>query len=373
MVQNKIQKPKHRRIFEDIHAAIVGGQYAPGARIPSEAQLVRRFDTSRPTVARALRDLEHAGYLERRMGSGSYVRLPAEVGGKLLGLLIPELGQTEVFDPICGEIARSVQAHGLTLLWGNASADGSGSNNRQAEQLCRQYIEQKVAGVFFAPVVLKLAGGRYEVNRRIAQTLDRAGIPVVLLDRDVEKFPRRSKFDMVAVDNRRAGYVQAEHLLKLGCRRIGYVAQPLYSPAADARISGYREAMLQYGIHPQDDWVRRGELADVRFVKQLVETRLEAVICANDHLAANLMHNLGELGVRVPRDVRVVGLDNVKYAKLLSVPLTTLQQPCRDLGAAAVRAMTERMNSPSMAARDILLDCKLVVRESCGANLADES
>lgn len=361
-----MRKPKHRQIYEQIHAAIVTGEYTVGERIPSEAQLVRRFDTSRPTVARAMRDLERAGFLDRRVGSGSYVRFQTMVRNKLLGLLISGLGQTEIFEPICGEIAHLAQARNFTLLWGSSSSE-SGSENEQAEELCQQYIDQKVAGVFFAPI--ELTPGMNEVNQRIADSLDRAGIPVVLLDRDLERFPRRSKFDLVGIDNRRVGGMATEHLLNLGCRRIGFIARPLSAPTVDLRIAGYRETLQCRGIDPQDDWICRGDLDNIEFVRQLTQMNIGAFICANDITAANFMHNLRNLDVRVPQDIRVVAVDDVKYAKLLSVPLTTFRQPCRKLGAAAVDAMTQRMEDPNMPAREIMLQCKLIVRKSCGTTM----
>jgi GntR family transcriptional regulator, arabinose operon transcriptional repressor len=82
------------------------------------------------------------------------------------------------------------------------------------------------------------------------------------------------------------------------------------------------------------------------------------------------MQTLIELGYRIPEDVRIVGIDDVQYASLLTVPLTTVHQPCREIGVAAVAAMLERIGSPEMPRRDILLDCTLVVRESCGILLA---
>jgi len=63
----------------------------------------------------------------------------------------------------------------------------------------------------------------------------------------------------------------------------------------------------------------------------------------------------------------LAGIDDVKYASLLAVPLTTLHQPCGEMGALAVSTMLERLQNPKLPARDILLDCRLVIRESCGA------
>ena len=79
------------------------------------------------------------------------------------------------------------------------------------------------------------------------------------------------------------------------------------------------------------------------------------------------MHTLLARGVRIPTDVRIVGIDDVKFASLLPVPLTTARQPRRDIGETALRVMLERLDRPKMPARDVLLDCTLIIRQSCGA------
>ena len=72
-------------------------------------------------------------------------------------------------------------------------------------------------------------------------------------------------------------------------------------------------------------------------------------------------------GIAVPETIRMAGVDDVKYASLLSVPLTTVHQPCADTGVAAVTIMLERLHSPTMPPRDVVLDCQVAVRESCGS------
>jgi DNA-binding LacI/PurR family transcriptional regulator len=93
----------------------------------------------------------------------------------------------------------------------------------------------------------------------------------------------------------------------------------------------------------------------------------DAIVCASDRTAAVLLQALGAAGRRVPGDVRVAGIDDVEYASLLPVPLTTLRQPCREIGMAAVAAMLDRVRQPDLPPREILLHGSLVVRESCGA------
>jgi DNA-binding LacI/PurR family transcriptional regulator len=354
--------PKHKQIYDSLFQAIMDGRYGEGSRLPSESELVEKFQTSRPTVGRALRDLQERGFVERRAGSGTYVRLRETEKSHVFGLLIPDASETEIFEPICQGLAESRYHDRNALLWGNTGPAGE-SKELIARRLCRQYVERKVSGVLFAP--LELTRFKDEVNEEIVATLNDAGIPVVLLDRCIYTYPRRSRFDMVGIDNRRAGFVITDHFLKAGCRQIAFLGRPQSASTVDARVSGYREA-LHAKQQPVDvDLVWRGEPDDIEFIRErLADCRPEAVVCANDSTAAHLMQTLDRLSLKVPEDVRIAGIDDVRYAGPLS--LTTLRQPCRQIGAVAMSAMLERLEHADIPARDILLDFELVVRRSCG-------
>jgi DNA-binding LacI/PurR family transcriptional regulator len=365
-------RSKHEEISRDLRTEIATGKLGPRGRLPSESQLVKRYGVSRPTVARALRDLMSEGLIERRAGSGTYARerAAAAVSARLLGLLIPGLLTTEIFSAICGELAKLARVHDYSLLWGTSHfpfGDTDGSLEHTGD-VCRQFIQCKVSGVFFAPMehTPEHEGG----NRRVAEVLRESGIPVVLLDRDMSPFPARSDFDLVGMDNFAAGYMLAEHLIKLGRRRLGLVARPLSAPTVNARFAGAREAGLAHHPGVTVNPPAYGDAADIKFVKSLAAGHdVDAIICANDHTAVTLIQTLGKLGVGVPKHVSVVGFDDVKYATLLAVPLTTIQQPCREIAEVAFRAMLERINEPTIAARTIALTPRLTVRESCGAYL----
>lgn len=357
---------KFEAILEAIRKEIADGKYDSGQRLPTEAQLVARFGVSRPTVARALRELQNDGVVERRAGSGTYLKVGAARDAGLLGLIVPSLGNTEIFDPICAEIARQAHLTHYALLWSGSWPDDPVARARQAEDLCHRYIREKVSGVFFAPV--ELLPQDESVNQRIATALDEAGIPVVLLDRDMYKFPRRSRYDLVGIDNFAAGFDLTRHLIGLECRHISFVELPHSAATVDLRIAGWREAMVRAGLPCGPDRVFAGDVEREEFVRQVLSRgQTEAIICANDMTAATLMQTLGRLGRRVPDDVRLVGFDDLRYASLLAVPLTTMHQPCEAIGQAAVEAMRERIRNPQMARREILLDATLVVRHSCGA------
>jgi DNA-binding LacI/PurR family transcriptional regulator len=118
------------------------------------------------------------------------------------------------------------------------------------------------------------------------------------------------------------------------------------------------------------DFVCIGEPDDLALVRRLsAKRRFDSVICANDQVAAILMHSLEKVGVRVPHDIRVVGFDDVRYATLLSVPLTTIHQPYHAMALIAFRTMMDRIAEPALPPRSIMLTPRLVVRESCGAHL----
>ena len=216
---------------------------------------------------------------------------------------------------------------------------------------------------------LNSATNRFQANHRIVAALDRARIPVVLLDRCLEPYPQRSKYDLVGIDNRRTGYLATEHLIKAGAKRVAFFARPNSAPTVDARIAGYREALMsRSATEHRRDLVRFGDASDAKFIKSILKKdRPDAFLCANDHTAGNLMHTLISLGQRIPEDIRMVGIDDVKYARLLPVPLTTQHQPCRDIGRIALAVMLDRIANPDLPPRDVLLGCKLMVRQSCGS------
>jgi DNA-binding LacI/PurR family transcriptional regulator len=359
---------KYRRVFEYLHGHIQSGVLKAGDRLPSEAELGKLFEASRITVAKAVLDLQRMGLVSRRPGAGTHVLAPHLAEGRTFGLLIPELGLTEIFEPICHGMMRSAFARPDALLWGNASTS-VGEMAKEAEQMLNSFIRQQVAGIFFAP--LELSGDKDAANRRIARDLERAQIPVVLLDRCYMPYPERSAHDLVGVDNRRAGYIAAAHLLRLGVTRLAFLGESNSAHTVDARITGFHEALRKFGVVPEQDPVWRGSPQDEQLVRRLLDAlRPEAIVCANDLTAARLMQTLIGLGVRIPEEVRIVGMDDVKYASLLPVPLTTIHQDCTGIGMVAMATMLERLEHPELPVRDVTVPTSLVVRRSCGAHLA---
>ena len=355
---------KHRQVYTALRQEIHSGRWKRGDRLPSEAALVDRFGVSRITIGRAVRDLQLVGLVDRRPGSGTFVKAAGVTSAMSFGLLIPDLRETEIFEPICQGMMASPLAQQHALIWG---AFGPGrSTEERAWDLCRQYIERQVSGVFFAP--LEFTARKDEMNLQIGRAFDAARIPVVLLDRALLPYPDPGHHDVVGIDNRRAGYVITDHLLRLKCRRVAFVGQARVAATVDAREAGYREALHRGGAAFDPALVARGDPGDAMAIKHLMEHQgPDGVVCANDRTAAMVMPTLLHLGYRVPQDVRLVGIDDVAYARMLPVPLTTLRQPTREIGDVALAVMLDRIQRRDVPTRHVQLHCDLIVRESCGS------
>lgn len=363
------EKSKHREIYDRIHAAILSGHYATGEQIPTELELGLRYKASRPTVSRALRELERQGFVVRRPGAGTFVRQRRPERSALLGLTVPHT-EGGILAPICEEIVRRAHDRGYGVLSCAGIPSGRESATHTVEEFCANLIERKVGGVFFLPLIVPPTEN--DVNRRITDQLRSAGLPIVLLDRDIRDYPNRSAYDLVGVDNRRNGYLITKHLIGLGCRRIAFVSIDLQVSTSTARIAGYLDALADHDLPADRQRVYHwSDQQGIDFVRRLVaESDSEAFVCLNDDVARTLLHHLAILGVSVPGDVRVVGMDDQPFAATLPVPLTTMHQPTRAMGAAAIDTMLSRIESPDLPARDVMLACEPRVRMSCGARPA---
>lgn len=363
------KRVKYVDIIESLRSDIAYGRFRPGARLPSEAELVRRFGVSRMTVVKAVQHLQQEGLLVRRRGSGTYAADVPTKKGMVFGLLIPELGKTEIFELICRGITKSPAAATHSLSWGYTPSSAK-NQGEVAEQLCRQFIEKRVSGIFFSP---GYDPSSKDANVRILRAFDEADIPVVLIDRYSMKYPEHRDYDLVCMDNRRAGYIVTDHLIRQGGRHFAFFTLEHLAETVEDRIAGYLAALLEHGLAISKECIFRGDPEDKTFVEKALRTKkIDSIMCANDYVAATLMQTLIGLGVRIPNDIRIAGVDDAGYAGLTPVPLTTFKQPCDAIGAICMSTMLERIRNRQLPIRSIQLHGKLVVRRSCGSTLKSQ-
>jgi DNA-binding LacI/PurR family transcriptional regulator len=129
---------------------------------------------------------------------------------------------------------------------------------------------------------------------------------------------------------------------------------------------------VDYGLVPQPEWVHFFDPEDrLALRKELLSSGAQHLICGNDETAAALMGELEEIGVSVPEDLRIVGFDDIRYASMLKVPLTTLHQPATEIGDLAVETMLWRLENPTRPPRTVTAATAIIQRASCGVGTPD--
>jgi len=271
---------------------------------------------------------------------------------RTLGLLV-----TDIENPYFPEIVRAVEdaahEHGFALLLCNATDEPQ----RELAYI-NLLLERRVDGIIVAAS---------RVGARHAALLRRARVPVVLVNSEATS----SGLPAISSDNRGGARLAAEHLIGLGHRRIGHITAPATNTAAAARLTGVRDALRRAGIDPAsvavaqgDGRVAGGEQAMADLLAR--RPRPTAVVCYNDLTAIGAMRAVRGVGLAVPRDVSLVGFDDIELAQWTDPPLTTISQPKREMGAWAFARIA--VHEDASLARDqgttVRLPTTLVVRSS---------
>lgn len=165
------------------------------------------------------------------------------------------------------------------------------------------------------------------------------------------------------------GLAATQHLLSLGHRRVAYLGGPAMAVCNQARMHGYRAAMEAEGARVPEAYARPGEftyesgLLGAAALLGLDEPPT-AIFAGNDEIAVGVVETARGRGLRVPEDLSVVGFDDTSLARMASPPLTTVRQPLREMGGAALRTALRLANGEKVESHHIELATELVVRAS---------
>jgi LacI family transcriptional regulator len=197
------------------------------------------------------------------------------------------------------------------------------------------------------------------------QTAPFAG-PVVAVDPDAGA----ADLPTVASDDLRGAQLAVEHLLELGHRRIGLLGRPPRDlESGPQRADGYRSALLDAGITPDPELLRAGgyETGYEDAARHLLTLpdRPTAIFAVNDVSAITTMEVARSLGLCVPRDLSVIGFDNVPESAMTRPALTTVEQPIQLMGERAIEILLDLLAGHEPDQRQVRLPTRLVVRDTC--------
>lgn len=179
-------------------------------------------------------------------------------------------------------------------------------------------------------------------------------------------------FPSVVIDNRYGAELAIRHLHGLGHRRIGHVSGPVGNVLTQSRLQGSQDTLGTLGLEVRDDWFLSGDFslqsgaeAAVEWLK--LEERPTALFCSSDQMACGFISELNRRGYSVPRDMSIVGFDDIEIAVRFIPALTTIRQPRGAIGAAAAEILIDRITRPAEAQAITprrVMDVELVVRDS---------
>ncbi|WP_231571069.1 LacI family DNA-binding transcriptional regulator [Gordoniibacillus kamchatkensis] len=257
---------------------------------------------------------------------------------------------------ICRAIEDYFQEHGINVILCNTDEDAE-KEKRYIEMLQAKQVD----GIILFPT------GK---NNAIYKKLRKQHTPILFIDRKVEGI----KSDTIVANNEAAVFEAIEHLAKQGHAKIAIVTAPLLISSRIERMEGYRKAMKKLGLEPKPEFMIHCEISQIRGRLQSLFAEADkptAIIAGNDLVMLEILAYVKENRIQIPNELALVVFDNIRFADLLTPTLTTISQPSAKMGRTAGELLHERIQAGGQAEpapRELVFDCKLIVRESSSAS-----
>lgn len=303
---------------------------------------------TREKVERVIREL---GYYPTSSARGLALRKSGNIG---FILSYDHFTQTEPFyTKIFLGAEFEAQNHNYYILLTTVRKEYNPSNS-----IPRFLQERNVDGVLIAG----------QVNTKLIEYIDSLSIPIVMIDFTLKSH----KHSTVLMNNYQGAQLAVEHLLKLQHRKIGYIGGDLAHPSINERFQGYRYALQQAGIIPDEAWISVSQ-EDTKIhngynaVKDMLHSTKSmptALIVANDAMAIGCLQFLQESNIRVPDEIALIGFDNVEKSYSVQPSLTTIDVNKYAMGEIAVRTLVECIPKECHQVTHIRIPVSLIVRES---------
>jgi len=244
---------------------------------------------------------------------------------------------SHIDNPYFGEIVQgiedAIQGTRYSLFFASSHLNPENEKN-----IVRAFAEHRVEGVIICSVTV---GGQQ------AEALRQHGIPIVVIN---NQSPEKYSYS-IAHDDLDGARQVTRHLIGLGHRRIAFLGNELAERINQERLAGFHMELKSAGIRPEPALVLRcggSEIADGQAGMQQLLTHSplpSAVFCFNDLMAIGALKALTQAGISVPGQVSLAGFDNIEYSAYTQPPLTTFDQPKRDIGSQAARLLLDRIQA----------------------------
>ena len=355
------EQPKYLQVADTLRREIADEVFRDGQTLMTEEELRMRFGVSRQTVRQAIALLEEDGLVDRRRGSGTYVRHgPRRRQGTLrLGVVT-----TYITDYIFPSIVSGIES--VLNRQGAVMSLSATYNDRRIE---RNLLERMIGGQVDGLIVEGSRTASDTPNEDCYRRLAERNIPVIFMN---SFYPGLRSIPHVVMDDYGGGQTAAREILKRGYKNPGAMFK-MDDMQGEERCRGFldemkrqgmdvpEENLLLFGTENRMDLLKIG--AGKRFAERLIrEHDIDCMVCYNDIFAVSLMDILMRGGLKLPEDMGFIGFDDATYAAMVRPGLTTLGHPKESFGALVAEKLLRMIDGEKE--KSVRMDWKLVERDS---------
>jgi Transcriptional regulators len=354
------QRAKYEIIVDWIQDRLEDYRINGNSKIESENELAAIFGVSRQTVRHAISVLERRGILEKKRGSGTFIKEQevSEVEQQRtmrIGIITTYVDEY-IFPPIIREMEMVLAKAGYSIQ----IAFTHNSIETERTILTNILKNTEVDGI----IAESVKGGLPSPNLHLYERLKEKGMPIIFINSYYETL----HVPHVSMNDSLAGKLATEHLIQCGHVKIGGIFKS-DDGQGKLRYLGYIEALLEAEMKVRSDqvaWVdtedMRGNVEDfARVLKRLCNCT--ACVCYNDEVASKLVAICLAAGIKIPEELSIVGIDNSELARLCEIPFTSIENPIRDLGRNAATGIIELIKGKTLKER-LELEPRIVTRDS---------
>ncbi len=341
-------------IADELRFEIAEGIFEINTFLPSERELSAKYDVERLTVRRALKTLEDEGLVQKLPGKGTVVKHKPVIEA---GQATPD--KNLLFAIAAGDGEKMKQPYMANLFY-------------RLEKLCfqegfnLQYTQIGPRGSLadFSKTLGSVSGIIFysKVDTRFVETAVNSKIPTLLVSNKVGKVPA------IIYDNINGCYDAVSHLIDKGCKRIVFISGAESYLNSKQRLEGYKRALATGGIAYDDELVITGKWdfeSGYDCIERLLEkgTAFDGIMGANDMMALGAIRALAKNGLNVPKDIKVVGFDNIESGEFSVPSLSTVAVDSMTVAWVAMTMLKLIMNGETLP-ESLMIPSQLIIRES---------
>lgn len=274
---------------------------------------------------------------------------------KTIGIIIPDIRNPFFTDIVRGAEDKAVK-EGYNIILCNTD-----ENVDKEIKAFNTLVEKMVDGIIFAPSSkIDLNSKEYNLSTK----------PIVLVDK---KLDIKNLKGIVSLDNEEGTHLEMNHLVEMNHKRILYLSGPLKNEIARDRLKGYKKALKEANIEYDENLVIQGEYSldwGYEIIKSLKNINFTAICAANDLIAIGAIKALKERNIQIPKDISIVGFDDIQTSSIIEPQLTTIKQNSYNMGYESANILIKNLEEKEVSnIEKMIFKPELIIRSSTSQKL----